>query len=462
MRDIELPGSTGIRFAARLQERHQVVKVFGASGAWWATGIGNRPSIQTILELLYTDKGIGLNNYRHNIGGGRAGGPRADDKSGPDAWRAVPCPLQAEGTLALAADAPAWEVLKRLVALGTVEDFTVFMNSPPESMTINGKTYGSGNGCNLREDCYEAYAAFCADVTAAYIAAGVPVKYISPFNEPQSQWEAGWQEGCYFSMEQIFYISRLLVEKLRERQLPTKISINESAALNREDYVFDFYRKLLADDTLYPYIDHFAGHSYHTSAEDKCRLYRYIQDTAHALGKAPLPINQTEWAAWHQYETLDDERRLVMTGRVLYEDLTLLNVETWEYFAAVARGQDALIVVKDQDPDWFMTTRHFWALGNYSKFIKGYTRVGVDAPDAPEGVLASAYLSPDERQLVFVLVNETVHKQAVILEGMRPEQRGVAYETSMQRTCDTPCAQIDGDGFYTLSSRSVTTVVFSM
>ena len=59
-----------------------------------------------------------------------------------------------------------------------------------------------------------------------------------------------------FSMEQIFYISRLLVEKLRERQLPTKISINESAALNREDYVFDFYRKLLADDTLYPYIDH--------------------------------------------------------------------------------------------------------------------------------------------------------------------------------------------------------------
>ncbi len=158
-------------------------------------------------------------------------------------------------------------------------------------------------------------------------------------------------------------------------------------------------------------------------------------------GKAPLPINQTEWAAWHQYETLDDERRLVMTGRVLYEDLTLLNVETWEYFAAVARGQDALIVVKDQDPDWFMTTRHFWALGNYSKFIKGYTRVGVDAPDAPEGVLASAYLSPDERQLVFVLVNETVHKQAVILEEC--DRSSAAWR--MKRLCSAPVTPVCTD-----------------
>ncbi len=104
-----------------------------------------------ILAYLYTDQGIALNNYRHNVGGGREGGPLADDKSGPDSWRAVPCPLKADGRIDIGADANAWRVLRQVNALGTVDDITIFMNSPPESMTVNGRTYGSPSGSNLRE-----------------------------------------------------------------------------------------------------------------------------------------------------------------------------------------------------------------------------------------------------------------------------------------------------------------------
>ena len=144
--------------------RHQTIRTFGASGAWWATGIGDSACMNEILAYLYTDQGIALNNYRHNVGGGREGGPLADDKSGPDSWRAVPCPLKADGSIDIAADANAWTVLQKIDALGTVDTVILFMNSPPESMTVNGKTYNDSTGSNLRPECYEAYAAFCADV----------------------------------------------------------------------------------------------------------------------------------------------------------------------------------------------------------------------------------------------------------------------------------------------------------
>ena len=84
--------------------RHQTIRTFGASGAWWATGIGDSACMDEILAYLYTDQGIALNNYRHNVGGGREGGPLADDKSGPDSWRAVPCPLKADGRIDIGAD----------------------------------------------------------------------------------------------------------------------------------------------------------------------------------------------------------------------------------------------------------------------------------------------------------------------------------------------------------------------
>ena len=452
------PGPAVIRVETGI--RHQTIRTFGASGAWWSTGIGGWDTMDEILAYLHTGKGIALNNYRHNVGGGREGGPLADDKSGPDPWRAVPCPLQADGTIDVTADAGGWRVLRKVNALGTVDDITLFMNSPPESMTVNGKTYGSPTGSNLREDCLEAYAAFCADVTKAYLDAGIAVKYISPVNEPQSQWDAGWQEGCYFGPEAIFRLTRLLIRELSKRDLPVKVSINESAEMKNREYVYDFYRDLMADDTIYPHIDHFAAHGYHTDFAMKQELHRFALETAASLGREPLPINQTEWAAWHQTETLTPEKRLIMTGRSIYDDFTALCADTWEYFAAVGRGPDSLIVVSDSRPGEYELTRHFWGVGNYSKFIRGYTRVEVREEGVPDGILASAYIAPDDSRLVFVVVNETAVRADVTLAGMPAGCGADVYETSMERTCASRKGTMTPENGYPLPPHSVTTFVF--
>lgn len=146
-------------------------------------------------------------------------------------------------------------------------------------------------------------------MTKAYLDAGIAVKYISPVNEPQSQWDAGWQEGCYFGPEPIFRLTRLLIRELSKRDLPVKVSINESAEMKNREYVYDFYRDLMADDTIYPHIDHFAAHGYHTDFAMKQELHRFALETAASLGREPPPSTDRR-AAWHQTKRSRREKRL--------------------------------------------------------------------------------------------------------------------------------------------------------
>ena len=257
-------------------------------------------------------------------------------------------------------------MLQKINALGTVDTVVLFMNSPPESMTVNGKTYNDPTGSNLRPDCYEAYAVFCVDVAEAVLNAGIPVKYLSPVNEPQSQWDAGWQEGCHYTTDEILKLTKLIIAELNRRNLPVKVSVNESAQYGNREYVHDFYKTLLSDDAIYPYIDHFAAHAYFATDKIRAALYNWTKKVAGDLGKQALPVYQTEFAAWApDNEALTAEKRITMTGRALYEDLTLLNVDSWDYFAAVARGPDSLIMVNDSDAGKYWPMKHMWSIGNY-------------------------------------------------------------------------------------------------
>ena len=70
-------------------------------------------------------------------------------------------------------------------------------------MTRNNKTGGNDNWwvCNLPEENNEAYADYFLTITEYFIEKGVPVKYISPINEPNWSWGNGGyhgQEGCFY------------------------------------------------------------------------------------------------------------------------------------------------------------------------------------------------------------------------------------------------------------------------
>lgn len=72
-----------------------------------------------------------------------------------------------------------------------MEKFILFSNSPLVQYTKNGKGFSaSGGNSNLKDDCYDDYAAYMAEVADKFVKAGYNVSHISPVNEPQYDWGA--------------------------------------------------------------------------------------------------------------------------------------------------------------------------------------------------------------------------------------------------------------------------------
>lgn len=439
----------------------QTMKAYGASGCWWSNAYGLSPFVDNLLNLLFTDEGIGLNNYRHNIGGGVK-----DDQSDtyfPNTSRAVYSPLTEDGTYDEDRDIGGYTVLMKLVEMGTIDDFTLFMNSPPSTMTNSGATSGdpwADSYSNLREDCYDAYAEYVVDMVQLYNYLGVPVKYVSPINEPQYDWSSGAQEGCHYTSEEAMKLWKLVVEKLLERAqvdstlADVKLSLSESGMWSDKSYVNYVYYQIMTDETLSSALDHIGAHSYSTDATGKQRL----ADELWSVG-ASISLHQTEYGP--AYSEPDYS---IFTGidvaRVMHEDFSILNVDSWSYWLAAANGNftDGLAYFNQNSAD-LISTKRLWVMGNYARFTKGAIRVETDSYALPDSILPTAYYDPENGALVYVIVNNSYDDQTFGFAGLPSGATAEVYETSCYRDLELR-GTMSADAGYRLPAMSVTTFVF--
>lgn len=459
-----MDSSTSV-FHLRADERHQTIRHFGASACWWACGLGVSPKRDALLRLLFTDAGLGLNNLRVNIGGS-VKADRSDSVNSMPLWRGVLSPLCEDGSYDIRRCSGTWSLVQKALSFGTITDLTLFMNSPPSSMTKNGKTSAEKSGqegvfvSNLREDCYEAYAAYVAEVTQRYLAAGVPVKYVSPVNEPQWAWEGG-QEGCHYEPEELVRLFRLLVREFDRRAAEdsriraVRLSLPETAQWYQRPYVHALYRLLATDVELAPHLDHFCAHSYGTTREQKQEFAAY----ARSLGN-PLALHQTEWGPMHPIHDASMDTALEL-ATVLYEDLNILHVTCWSWWLGVGsfRYTDGLIC-SDTTAQRLVFPKRYFVMKQHSRFLRDHICLGVERLQAAEGTLASAYLREDGQELVWELVNTDDAPSTVRLTGIRPDAAATILETSETYSCEERGVMLAGDS-YVLPPKSVTTLIFS-
>ncbi len=103
-------------------------------------------------------------------------------------------------------------------------------------------------------------------------------------------------------------------------------------------------------------------------------------------------------------------------GRVIYADLTVANASHWSWWLAVSPYdyKDGLIYIDSNKNDGMVyDSKMLWAMGHYSRFIKeGYQRVELKRSDnqsleqSINGLLISAYKSPDSSKVIVVMVNQ--------------------------------------------------------
>ncbi len=179
---------------------------WGTSLCWWANRIGADDDMtEQAAKLFFSDEGLSLDIARFNIGGG-------DDPEHKHITRSdsnmpgYATGFDEDGNIVYDWTADANQRNVALAALQANPDLYVagFSNSPPYFMTNSGCSSGAAdaNSNNLKDDQYENFAKYLADVTK-YLKEndGIDIRCMDPMNEPDTNYwgmNSNKQEGCHF------------------------------------------------------------------------------------------------------------------------------------------------------------------------------------------------------------------------------------------------------------------------
>lgn len=489
-------------------QTYQTIVGFGASDCWCPSYVGKywTSSREAISRLLFSSdiqsgqpQGIGLSMWRVNLGGGTA--EQGDDSGIEDKSRRAESYLTDNLTLDWTRCEGQRYFLQRANELGC-DNIVLFSNTPPVQYTKNGKGYSnSGSVSNLKEDCYDDFAAYMADVAEHYVNQGYSITHISPVNEPQYDWSSG-QEGSGWTNSEVASLIRELDGALTERGLQVDILPGESgdweylykskSDANRSNVLSAFYSTGSAN-----YIgglDHvnnlICGHSYWTDGTwDGMRNVREL--LALAAKNYGVEVWQSEWSMLGDgysssefvgYDSASEMDIALYMSKVIHNDLTVAGVTSWCYWTSmdVARwghknrfllislvpngGVQETTSVDNIDQEGnYQATPTLWVLGNYSRFIRpGYKRIEVSLTES-RSFFGSAWLSEDGKQIVAVYSN--LSDKGVRLgethEGWSGSVKSITtYTTTSSKQLQQATVSVDDE--VVLDAESVTTVVYEL
>ena len=425
----------------------QDVNGFGTSACWWAQMIDD-PELRTYLSReLYSTDGLALNIYRYNIGGG----------INPDRNRIHEKSRQTESfyyfneesgkyEYDFSRDANAMAMLKESLSYGCVDTVVLFANSPHYSMTINGETAGSVAGVsNILEDRYADFVDYFLTITDHFINEGIPVKYISPVNEPQWDWGGDWvgQEGCHYDTDQLIKLLELFAKELDARKLDVKLMVPESGEIGKmNDEYFDLLGK---NKIIAPKIGSYAYHSYWSDTSLKKKLEFGIARNKNIKNAS---VDMTEWCELPCSHDVNDIDAALLMARVIANDFYFENCNSWSNWVAVNHSgnnsegknlSDGLFYSTDRNYDEVRPTVRYAALAHFSRFIptgsvllQSYSNI-MDKSSEDENnyyypTSFAAFRTP-ERKTVIVIVNEGQARKINLAAGIAKQMEVFTTDT---------------------------------
>lgn len=443
---------------------YQTFEGIGASGAWWAQIAGGWDNVDPesglavrdrISQLLYSKtEGIGMRTYRYNIGGGSADSGRGDYS---DPARRAESFDNGKGGCDFSKDANAVYMMKQAAKDGA-EEIILFVNSPVERLTKNNKAHLNKNQIfrtNLAPENYGAFADYILDVAEHFVKEGLPVRYISPINEPMWIWNGG-QEGCHYSPRQAGRVMLCVAEKLDARKALSGVML--SGVENGDIRWFNkaYTRHLLKYPEVRAKIDSVDLHSY-------CLPQKFLPAFANnrlAFVKRfrkwmdkncpDMPVKMSEWCHMQGGKNTGMDSALE-TAKVMCEDIGILNVTSWQHWIACSLYDycDGLIYL-DTEKRSFELTKRYYVTGNFSKYIPfGAVRFDVKTDD--ETVTALGFKKDGKTYLV--IVNFSAEEKSFVAQA----DSLVAVTDKKSNLCERSAAK--GEKI-ALTPESVTTVVF--
>ncbi|WP_430814678.1 glycoside hydrolase [Carboxylicivirga sp. RSCT41] len=439
------PGdSSALNLTIQADATRQKIHGFGASDAWSCQFVGkNWPENkkEQMADWLFSreldgeghPKGIGLNTWRFNIGGGSAEQGAASEIK--DEWRRAESFMTSKGVYDWSKHQGQRWFLKAAKERG-VNQFVGFVNSPPVSLTKNGKAYSSDkNHYNLAEENYSLFADYLADVALKVKEQdGVSFKYISPFNEPQWDWTNKGQEGTPAQNTEIAAATKVINMAFEQKNVNAMLEIPESAQLN---FMYENGGKSGRGFQVYSFFDpsspeylgklshvapKVAAHSYYTTwpVDEMASIRRKVNETIKS-NPEQVEFWMSEYCVLENNPDIEGNGRdlgmktALYTSRVIFTDLAIANASSWQWWLAISPYdyKDGLVYIDyNKNDGTIYDSKTMWALGNYSRFIKeSMQRVLITRSDSKtdeqslNSIMSCAFTSEDKSELTVVITN---------------------------------------------------------
>ncbi|MCM1285765.1 MAG: hypothetical protein NC213_03915 [Acetobacter sp.] len=473
---------------------YQAINGFGASACWWSQDIGKWENSEEIINMLYSkDNGIGLNIYRYNLGAGSKGDEHILTEN-----RGTECFLNADGSYDFTADSAAQNCLS-LAKKSAGDDLrvTLFSNSAPVLLTKNGAGYGAPIKeddpwvTNLDSSNYEAFADYIYKSAEYFVNDGYRVTDVSPINEPQYSWAAWYnddgtysvnQEGCHYSKTEARDLLNVMINKFDESELDkkgVKISAFDSGAAEGKGSTTGAYldcilgkgpKYVFKNKAIRNYFSQpetsISMHSYWSSAETKQEAANYLAEKYPSYN-----ITSSEYCQMTNdentgvFDLISKEKNGtngmtieygVAMAKVIVDDLTILNSKEWNWWTACSYGvyTDGLIYLNPDNHKDIQTSKRYWCLGNFSKFInEGATRIACSS--GIDGVASCAFVNQDDSRVV-VYVNTTNDDAKT---SLKTENAYSVYTTSDKLDLQQTAEGEAGETEIEIPAMSVVTVV---
>ncbi len=482
---IEKSQTADVKLTIDAEEKGEAFEGFGASACWWSQIAGKSDNMEEIAKLLYSKEGLGLNIYRYNIGAGSKDNPNTKIT---DPWRQTESfyvynEATGEYEYDFTRDAEAQKFLDLCLSYGCIDTVILFANSPHYSMTLNGRAYGNENWwvSNLDREYYDAYAEYLVTIAEYFINKGVPVKCISPINEPNWSWGVASvnqsQEGCFYNSEDIYDVYRACVREIKERNLDIKLSGPESGEIGHR--LYEWFDYLYKDAEIRPYLANLSYHSYWTddNVQNKIGLGNWIEENT-----PDISVEMSEWCHLPCTSPIDSIDGALLQARVMANDLDYTNINSWTAWVGVngiGIGEDGKqysdgLLAGNADLSEYQVAMRYYAVAHFSKFIpKDSVKISTeknindlikveenDENGNPVvrvmkyGINCVSYLTPDGK-IVTVIVNEGVARN--IDFKVDAEKMTVCTTTQAEQLKETYSGEIVE---IELPEKSIMTIVF--
>lgn len=417
-----------MKITVNTSERYQTYHNIGASGAWWAQIVGDWSHIDPesgmqvrdrISQLLYSkENGIGMQVFRYNVG---AGSKHSGKGQYSEPARSTQCFETSAEEYDWSRDAAAVYMMKQAVKDGA-DEVIFFVNSPLERLTKNGMAHADSGKLfreNISKENYKAFAKYTLDVTEHFVSEGIPVRYLSPVNEPVWVWNGG-QEGCHYKPKSVRRVFEVFADEMKKRPSLDGVKLSGAESGDLRWFNKSYTRQLLKSEKVRERLDALDVHSYCVPIPIPIKLpflnnrLAFVRRFRKWMDKnyPDVPVKMSEWCHMQGGRDKTMSSALV-TARTMYEDFSLLNVSSWQHWIAVSEVDfcDGLIYINLEDKT-FEITKRLYVTGNFSKYIKpSSVRIATACDD--KDLLCLAFDGGDE--ITLVVINPSKEKKEISL-----------------------------------------------